>query len=65
LEEDGDTVFRRWLPALAHQSPKIKRKRLLFCELDADHREGQSLTLVGAHEEMRDDHVLDVGRVKF
>ena len=65
LQEDGDALLWRGLPRLAQQAPKIERKRVLLGELDADHRQVRLLAVVNAHQEMRDDDVLDVCRVEL
>ena len=65
LQEDGDAFLRGGLPRLAQQAPKFERKGILLGEFHADHRQVGPLAIVDAHQEMRDDDVLDVSRVEL
>jgi hypothetical protein len=65
LEENRDAIFRRRLPGLAEQSPQIVGQCVLFGELHIDHGEEQTLPVIHAHQEMRDDDILDISRVEF
>ena len=39
--------------------------RVLLGELDADHRQVRPLAVINAHQEMRDDDVLDVSGIEL
>ena len=65
LQKNGDTVFRTGLPGFTDQSPEIIRQRILFGEFHIDHRKRRAFSLIGANQEMRDDDILDVGRIEF
>ena len=65
LKEHGDAVFGSRLPGLAQQPPEIVGERVLLGELDIDHGQPQPLAVIGAHQEMRDDDVLDVGGIEL
>ena len=65
LQEDGDAVFRRGLPGLAQHAPQIVGQGILLGEFHVDHRQRQPLAFVGGDQEVRQDHVLDIGGIEL
>ena len=64
LQEDGDAILRIGSPVLAEHSPQIVRQGILLGERDVDHRQRRPLAVVHAHQEVRDDDVIDVGGIE-
>ena len=65
LQENRHAFLRGRLPIVINQAPKIVGQRILFAEIDVDHRQHRPLALVEAGEEKRDDSVLDIIRIEI